>query len=320
MAATLSVYDYLASIHPNSLKELIPFLVSILKQVIEHCLPYGYAWKEVPAPWIQIKILKVLSKLGKGDKKGSAHMYEVIGATLKLANDQKDCGKAIKYEAIITIARIFPNDSLLWQASEELTGFLLSEDHDLKYLGLSALNEIVGIDPKYANDHETMVLDCVESKDETIRFKTLQLLYAMANRENTVVIASKILHHLKITRDPHLREDLVLKLTTLCERFSPNFEWYVKMMCKIFIVGGDLVKKDVAYNTITFLAEGNTGDESLDDELRSFAVNSFFTLSERYPVLSPLLMKVICWIVRIMRRSETIKDHERSNYRNGEPR
>lgn len=105
----MNVYDYLAEKDPSEYKEIIPSLVAILKQVIEHCLPADFDWKGVPGPWIQIKLLRVLCKLARGDRKASEHMYQVVGATLQLADATKDSGRAIKYEAIITIAKIYPN-------------------------------------------------------------------------------------------------------------------------------------------------------------------------------------------------------------------
>jgi hypothetical protein len=45
-------------------------------------------------------------------------------------------------------------------------------------------------------------------------------------------------------------------LTSLCEQFSPDNEWFVKMMNKIFIVGGDLVTERVAFNMLILIAEG----------------------------------------------------------------
>jgi hypothetical protein len=42
-----------------------------------------YDYHRVPAPWIQIKILQILGKLGHGDKSASDHAYEIINETLR---------------------------------------------------------------------------------------------------------------------------------------------------------------------------------------------------------------------------------------------
>jgi hypothetical protein len=46
-------------------------------------------------------------------------------------------------------------------AAQEIASFIYSEDHDLKYLGLKALNEIVMIDKKYADDDDLKMAVCV---------------------------------------------------------------------------------------------------------------------------------------------------------------
>ncbi|MFN8815703.1 MAG: hypothetical protein ACK5ZV_03115, partial [bacterium] len=53
----------------------------------------------------------------------------------------------------------------------------------------------------------------------------------------------------------------------------------------------------MAYNLLILLAEGSTGgeDEQADNELRAFAVESYFEMVERHPVLTPILIQVISW-------------------------
>lgn len=53
---------------PESNKDLVPTFVSILKQISEHSLPVIYEYHGVPSPWIQIKLLGILTILGNDDK------------------------------------------------------------------------------------------------------------------------------------------------------------------------------------------------------------------------------------------------------------
>jgi AP-4 complex subunit epsilon-1 len=58
--------------------DLVPSLVSILKQVVEHNLPHSYDYNKLSAPWLQIRMLEILALLGKGKKDVSHEMYEVL--------------------------------------------------------------------------------------------------------------------------------------------------------------------------------------------------------------------------------------------------
>ena len=50
-------------------KDIVPTLVSILKQVVQKRLPKHYEYHHVPAPWTQVKILRLLGILGANDKR-----------------------------------------------------------------------------------------------------------------------------------------------------------------------------------------------------------------------------------------------------------
>jgi len=40
----------------------------------------------MPAPWIQMKLMKILELLGKGDVKASEHCYVILEQALKRAD------------------------------------------------------------------------------------------------------------------------------------------------------------------------------------------------------------------------------------------
>jgi len=72
-------------------------------------------------------------------------------------------------------------------AAVMISTFLKSSNHNLKYVGIDALTRIVRIDSKYANEHQMAVIDCLEDPDETLKKKTLELLFKMTTPNNVEV-------------------------------------------------------------------------------------------------------------------------------------
>ena len=62
---------------------------------------------------LQIKLLRVLGHLGSSDKQASDNMYTVVADSMRRGNTGHTIGNAIVYEAVRTIASIYPNPSLL---------------------------------------------------------------------------------------------------------------------------------------------------------------------------------------------------------------
>lgn len=74
--------------YARELKELVPSMVNILKQVIDHRLPRDFDYHRLPAPWIQIKLLQILAIVGKNDKVASEAMYDALRETMQVSCDE----------------------------------------------------------------------------------------------------------------------------------------------------------------------------------------------------------------------------------------
>mmetsp|Transcript_37052 Transcript_37052/g.72769 ORF Transcript_37052/g.72769 Transcript_37052/m.72769 type:complete len:1154 (+) Transcript_37052:39-3500(+) len=301
MGAALCLFEDMCQAEPSLFKDLVPSFVSILKQVVEHRLPRDYDYHRMPAPWIQLAILRTLSYLGENDRNVSEGMYEVLHEVMKRADIGINVGYAIVYECVRTVIAIYPDASLIEDAALSISRFITSDNHNLKYLGINSLASIVQIDPKYAAEHQLLVIDCLEDPDETLRRKTLDLLYSMTNTQNVTFIVEKLIDYLRNTTDVYLRTELVSRINQLAEKFSPNTWWYIETLNTVIDLGGSLVKTEVAHNLMRLISET---EEMVDDgnggeiDVRVYAVETYLELLNQTDVALPdILIQIISWVL-----------------------
>ena len=296
MGAALCILHDVTVKNVAEYKDLVPSFVSILKQIMEHRLPREFDHHRIPAPWIQIRLLKILAVLGSADQAASEGMYEVLHDVMRRADTGINIGYAILYEGVRTVTAIYPNSTLLDSAADSISRFIKSDNHNLKYLGVTGLAAIVKDHPRYANQHQMAVIDCLEDPDETLKRKTLDLLYRMTNPVNVEFIIEKLTQFLRETNDTYLRTELVSRITQCAERYAPSNTWYIETMTTVFALGGDLVRSEVAHNLLRLIAEGSGEDEDVDMELRRDAVETYLELLDR-AVLPDILVTVMAWIL-----------------------
>lgn len=295
MSATLNLLEYLVEKDTRVWKDIVPTLVSILKQVVQKRLPKHYEYHHVPAPWTQVKILRLLGILGANDKRVSEHMYDTLSDVMKQPTTN-NAAYALIYECVKTITSIHPKPALLEAAASSISQFITSKSNNLKYIGIDGLSMIMTIDARHVQQHQNQVVDCLRSPDDTLKRKTLDLLYKMTNPKNVETIAQKLVDHLATTSDFYLRTELVSRITQLAERFSPNNEWFIETMIRVFLLGGDLVRAEIAHNLMQLIAEG-VEDEHGDEELRIYAVTKLMEVLENQVVVPDVLVQLAVWVL-----------------------
>ncbi|KAJ9511423.1 hypothetical protein QJQ45_029917 [Haematococcus lacustris] len=272
MSAALCALHDAVKADPRPYKNLIPSFTSILKQVSEHRLPKAYDYHRFPAPFIQIKLLRVLALLGAGDRAASENIYAVLAATLRRANASHAIGNALIAECVRTITAIYPNPHLLASAADATAAFIKSPSHNLRYVGVDALARIMRINPQAAQEHQLAVVDCLEDPDDTLKLKTLELLYRMTKGHNVEVIVERMMQYLREgTPDQHIRRAIVHKVSDLAERYAPSPAWFIKVLTEVFELGGDHVEPGLAHSLMRLIAEQ-------DAALHASAVTTYLRL------------------------------------------
>lgn len=297
MGATLCPLFDLITDDPNPYKDLVVSFVSILKQVAEHRLPKSYDYHQMPAPFVQIKLLKILALLGSGDKSSSEHMYTVIGDIIRKGDSSSNIGNAILYESIRCVSSIYPNPKLLEAAADVIAKFLKSDSHNLKYMGIDALGRLIKLSPLIAEQHQLAVIDCLEDPDDTLKRKTFELLYKMTKSSNVEVIVDRMIEYMISISDDHYKTYIASRCVELAEQFAPSNHWFIQTMNKVFEHAGDLVNIKVAHNLMRLIAEGfGEDDDAAYSQLRSSAVESYLRIIGE-PKLPSVFLQVICWVL-----------------------
>eukprot|EP00755_Sulcionema_specki_P022213 Sspe_Gene.75973::Locus_47470_Transcript_1_1_Confidence_1.000_Length_2855::g.75973::m.75973/K12400/AP4E1; AP-4 complex subunit epsilon-1 len=300
MAACLCFLHDLCCLDPEDNKHLVPSFVQILKQICNNNLTKDYDYNRVPAPWIQIKLLKLLAILCHMDPEKSAYAYEVLGEVMKRADSGFNIGTAVVFECVKTITCLYHNEGLIEAAADAISKFLKSPSPNLQYLGITALSRIVLINPRYAVDHQQIVIDCLEDHDETIRRKTLDLLYAMTNENNVEVIVARLIKYLSAAHDNFLKADLVHNICDLSVRFFRTMEWYIQTMNQVIQLGEAHIDTQTVQSMLKMIAEGSEEEEEdVNEKFRLFAVYLYYDIldNDDNQKLPETLIQIIAWVL-----------------------
>ena len=300
MGATLPYYKEVSKENPESIKNLIGPLVSILKQVIENKLAKEYIYHKFQGPWIQNTILEILSNLAKDDKQNSELVYEVLAQCLKNAENAKNnIGYATVYQCVKTICNIYPNENLTQLAGEYISRFLKSDSPNLRCTGIIGLGLIIQINPKFVMNFQNIIVDCMEVNDETLKKYTFNLLYKMTSVKNVEIIVEKMIKYLtdmkKIEKSEYNIE-VLKKIMELTERFAPSKEWFIKIINDLFINFGEMIDDEIIIKLYEIIYDWEKESENNED-FKKLTIENYATIVENYSIIPSSLVKLMSLII-----------------------
>ncbi|XP_071942555.1 AP-4 complex subunit epsilon-1-like [Antedon mediterranea] len=295
MSAALHVFKFFIKEDCDKYKDIVPSLVKILHQIVHHKLHQDFNFNGIPAPWTQINILKMMSTLGQGDKKTSSLMHDVLCDVLQQTKQPSSISYALQYECIMTITKIECTQEMLAACSKCIDKFLKSSNHNLKYLGITALSCIVQVDATHAGKHQMVVIDCLNDSDNTIQIKTLELLYKMCNSSNVDVICNQYLEYLENNKDVYIKKTILQRIFEMANNYGQKCMWYVDTVNKVLLIAGDQVNVQQRNQIITQIKDIGRWKDA--DAVHMQALQVYYQLLCATTIQSQALFQIAVWVV-----------------------
>lgn len=163
---------------------------------------------------------------------------EILTKVLKRTDASKSINRnnaeyGLLFEAINVIIHYDQKlgGKLMEDVSKILAVFISSSQANIRYLGLESMCRLA-----FRHDlskHESKILANLEDADISIRRRSLDLLYLICKNQNASGIVAQLLGYLQNRNDPLIKDDLVLKIAILAEKFAENLRWYVDVVIQL---------------------------------------------------------------------------------------
>ena len=159
---------------------------------------------------------------------------------------QNNAQNAVLFEAINLIIHLDTEQKLMEHISSRLGRFIQSRETNVRYLGLEAMTHLAArtetLEP--IKQHQDIILSSLKDRDISVRRKGLDLLYSMCDSTNSQKIVHELLKYLQ-SADYAIREEMVLKIAILTEKYATDVKWYVDISMRLIAMAGEIGRAHV---------------------------------------------------------------------------
>ena len=177
-------------------------------------------------------------------------LQRIVSGTEVTKNVNKNnATHAVLFEAINLSIHLGQSSETLPQCINLLGRFISIREANIRYLGLDTMARLSQEQPHTLDDlkkHQSTILFSLKDPDISIRRRALDLVYAMCDTATVKETVSELLNYLD-NADDHIKEELVLKIAILSERFASDNSWYVDVVLQLVRSAGDQVADEVWY-------------------------------------------------------------------------
>ncbi|GMR60331.1 hypothetical protein PMAYCL1PPCAC_30526, partial [Pristionchus mayeri] len=263
VTSAASLIEALSKKSPEDFKGCVSLSISRLSRIVTSTYTdlQDYTYYFVPAPWLCVKLLRLLQNYPPPeDPSNKSRLLECLEGILNRAQDAPKSKKvqhsnaknAVLFEAISLIIHMDSEPNLLVRACNQLGTFLSHRETNLRYLALESMCLLATSEFSHeaVKKHQDTIINALKTeRDVSVRQRAVDLLYAMCDRTNAAEIVAEMLTYLE-TADYSIREEMVLKVAILAEKYATDYTWYVDVILKLIRIAGDYVSEEVWYRVI----------------------------------------------------------------------
>eukprot|EP01082_Thalassiosira_pseudonana_P014360 g12945.t1 g12945 contig7:511639-514668(+) len=280
LTSVMSLLNGLALQQTDDYEILIPHVVHILSLlVMKKACEKEYRYYNTPSPWLQIKLLKFLQYYPNAVEShdigmaasGNEHVNQLINVVSKILMEtdvsnsinKSNADHAILFEAVdLIVAWGTTCPVSLREGAMKLLGkFISVREPNIRYLGLMTMAKLAQIEGSVegAKKHQATVLVSLKDADISVRRRALDLLFVICDTDNAERIVDELVAHL-VVADASIREEMVLKIAILAEKYATDLRWYVDTILKLISISGDYVSDPVWHRVVQIVTNHPQGD------------------------------------------------------------
>lgn len=281
VTSATSLIEALVKKNPEEYKGCVSLAVSRLSRIVTSSYTdlQDYTYYFVPAPWLSVKLLRLLQNYPPPeDPSVRTRLTECLETILNKAQEPPKSKKvqhsnaknAVLFEAINLIIHMDSDPNLLVRACNQLGQFLQHKETNLRYLALESMCLLATSEFSHeaVKKHQDTVITALKTeRDVSVRQRAVDLLYAMCDRSNAEEIVGEMLEYLE-TADYSIREEMVLKVAILAEKYAVDYTWYVDVILNLIRIAGDYVSEEVWYRVIQIVINR--------DDVQGYAAKTVF--------------------------------------------
>ena len=287
----------------SSYDELLQKVVKLLhKLVISRDCSQDYLYYSTPNPWLQVKLLKILQEFPPpADPNTFQILMDILMKVIKKTEVTKTVNKnnadhGILFEAanlIISYKNAVPQD--LRNETITLLGiFMTVREPNIRYLALESMCKFnsTSASVKIMTDHLPTILKSLRDNDISIRRRALDILYLMCTNQTAAKIVEDLMQYVDES-DLLFREELVLKIAILAEKFADDLQWYIDVVVRLVSSSGEYVTDDIWFRIIQIIT--GFGTEASPDLQRYACLKLYNSLN--VPHVHETLVKIAAFVL-----------------------